>query len=148
MDRKIDGFTLIEILVAIAIIGVILGIAVPSYNQWQLEQQLNSATRKVHGFVQQERAKAYSTQQSITLSINGTKICDNLGNCIQTEHAFTVTTSTPPLGISGRGVFDSGNIRLKDDSLRKEYNPANSCIKLTDTRARLGRYDGSDCNVH
>lgn len=31
------GFTLIELMVAVAILGIILGVAIPSYQQWVLE---------------------------------------------------------------------------------------------------------------
>lgn len=35
--RRAAGFTIIEVMVAVAILAIILGIAIPSYNQWVLE---------------------------------------------------------------------------------------------------------------
>jgi len=142
MAREVAGFTLIEILVGIAIIGILTGIAVPSYTHWQMERQLTSDTEKVYSFVQKERARAYSTQQELTLTIDGSStICDDYGNCIQTENAFSATDTN--LSIFGRGVYEDGHIRLADTSKISSYEPTYSCVVMTRTRARLGRYDSS-----
>jgi len=146
MDREIAGFTLIEILVTLAIMGAMLAIAIPAYTDWQMERQISSDTKKVLSFLQEERAKAFSTKQTIQLTIDGTKtICDDMGNCVHTKNAFEATSTN--MTISSRGVFDNGHIRIQDDSLRKKYEPKFSCVSLTLTRARPGRYDGSDCHA-
>lgn len=142
MDREVDGFTMIEILVAVAILGILMAIAVPSYNHWQMERQLTSDTEKVHSFLQKERARAYSTQSDLNMTVDGTNtICDDEGNCVQTEHAFDATDSN--LSISSRGVYEDGHIHISDTSKINRYEPTYSCVVMTRTRARLGVYDAS-----
>ena len=146
MARKVAGFTLIEILFALALLGILIGIAIPSFTDWQVERQLVSDVKKVLSFVQKERAKAYSTKQNIVLTVDGTdNICDNVGDCVHMHHAFQANSTN--ITISSRGIYDDEHIRIQDDALRQEYKPKYSCIDLTSTRARLGKYDGSNCNA-
>lgn len=149
MDRKITGFTIIEVIVAIGILGILLAIAVPSYTHWQTERELVSDTKKVLGFMQKQRARAFTTKQKLDILKDGSnknKICGSQGECVQTEYVFEISGSGP-ITISSRGVFKNGNISIKDDAIRKKYKPRYSCVVLTDTRARLGRYDGSSCSA-
>ena len=141
MAREVAGFSMIEILVAIAILGVLLAIAIPSYTDWQMERQLTSETRKVLGFVQEARTRAFTTKQSFELQKNGNRICDGNGTCVRTEHPFQLSAST--LEISSRGVYQNGNIYIQDTSKIDEHDPKYSCVVLDRVRARLGEYDDS-----
>ena len=132
---------MIEILVAIAILGILLAIAIPSYTDWQMERQLTSETRKVLGFVQEARTRAFTTKQSLQLQKNGNKICDGSGTCVRTEHPFTLNESA--LDISTRGVYEQGHIYIQDTSKIDEHDPQYSCVVLDRVRARLGVYDAS-----
>ncbi len=150
MAGKVAGFTLIEILVAISILGVLLAIAIPSYTYWQNERQLTSEIRKVNAFVQQERTRAFSTSQQIDLKVDGNKeICSEematgQKRCLQTEYVFA---SSDDSAINSNGVFepDSSRIYIKDQDLVERYNPRFSCIKLSTIRARLGQYENGEC---
>ena len=144
MARKIAGFTLIEVLVALVIMGVMLAIAIPAYTDWQMERQLTSDTKKVLSFVQERRSIAFTTKQPIQIIVDGTtSICDDMGNCVRTKNPFEASSN---ISISSRGVYANEHIRLQDDSMIDRYEPRYSCVVLTSTRARLGRYDGRECN--
>lgn len=146
MDREIEGFTLIEVLIVLAIMRVLLGLAVPSYTHWRAERQLTADTQKVLSFVQKRRSKAYSTKRSIQLTIDGSNtICDDMGNCVRTQNDFNATESS--ISISSRGVYENEHIRIEDQDKIDKYDPQYSCVIMTSTRARLGRYDGSNCNA-
>lgn len=65
------GFTLIEIIIAIAIFGILTAIAVPSFNVWQRNAQVRSDARLVKGALQQARVDAITRNESITVAFTG-----------------------------------------------------------------------------
>ena len=56
--RNNSGFTLIELAVIIAIVGVLAGIAVPSFVGWLPKYRLNSSADDIQAMVQNARLRA------------------------------------------------------------------------------------------
>ena len=46
------GFTLIELMIAVAILAIVMGIAIPSYTQWVLESGRTEAKTELYGAAQ------------------------------------------------------------------------------------------------
>ena len=59
-SRAASGFTLLELIVAIGIASVVMGIAVPSFMTWLPTLRLSSGTRQVATDLQVSRMKAIS----------------------------------------------------------------------------------------
>jgi type IV fimbrial biogenesis protein FimT len=66
MQRQ-NGLSLIELMVVIALIGVIAGIGVPSFRQLILDNRLVSTTNQVLALLQQARSEAASRHSSVTI---------------------------------------------------------------------------------
>jgi prepilin-type N-terminal cleavage/methylation domain-containing protein len=56
--RKKSGFTIIELMVIIAIIAILATMAIPNFFQWRPKRQLSAATKDVFAAMQYARSRA------------------------------------------------------------------------------------------
>ena len=66
--RHADGFTLLEILIACSILGILTAMAVPSFQLWIARQQLRQATTELAGNLTMARTAAMSRGSVITVT--------------------------------------------------------------------------------
>lgn len=68
--RSIKGFTLIELMIAIGVITIVTTMAIPSFNDLILKQNLNKSTKELTMVFSQARAKAAMERRVITVNLN------------------------------------------------------------------------------
>lgn len=64
------GFSLIELMVAIVIFGLLIGFSVPSYQTYALTQKLRGTSENLVQTIQLQRSRAMATGQSVVLNFN------------------------------------------------------------------------------
>ncbi|MEO8157606.1 MAG: GspH/FimT family pseudopilin [Betaproteobacteria bacterium] len=69
--RSIAGVTLIELLIGFALIGILLGLGVPSFRAWMQNVQVRNAAQSVLSGLQLARANAVSRNKMITFTMAG-----------------------------------------------------------------------------
>jgi len=79
--RGTKGFTLIELAVVIALLGIFLGLTIPRFQQYVVADELKAATRKIVGLVREVRNEAIREQRVYTIHL------DIESNQWWTEHA-------------------------------------------------------------
>lgn len=65
------GLTLIELLIGIAIIGMLLTMGLPSYARWIQSSQIRTAAESVHSGLQLARTEAVRRNAAVNFTLNG-----------------------------------------------------------------------------
>jgi prepilin-type N-terminal cleavage/methylation domain-containing protein len=118
------GFTLVEMLIVIAILGIVLGIAAPNFTRYRDNANLKEAARDISSDIQlyKQRAIAENTNYEITFSGNTYDVNKGAtpvvrGKRIGANNAAIVISSPYPGGkieLETRGTLKpSGELRLK-----------------------------------
>ncbi len=68
--EKISGFSLIELLVAIAILAILMAIALPSFNSSMARSRLTSHTELMIGALSYARAEAIKLNENVNVSFD------------------------------------------------------------------------------
>jgi prepilin-type N-terminal cleavage/methylation domain-containing protein len=69
INRKQEGFTLIETLVTVVIVGVVAAIAIPSFTGWMTTKRIEDTLARVEGALKEARSSAVKKNRSCTLLI-------------------------------------------------------------------------------
>jgi len=64
------GFTLIEMMIVLAIMGILSAIAVPNFRTYMAQRRLNGAAREVYGNLAATRTQSISENKWIALNID------------------------------------------------------------------------------
>lgn len=89
------GFTLVELIVTIAIVAILTVLAAPSINNLIAKQQLNKSARELSSTLSQARSQAALLRTNITVNLNSTA---------------TDTTTTFNWKPSGKSIYGSTSI--------------------------------------
>ena len=99
------GFTMVEIIVVVLVIGIVLGIGVPSFRQFNERSRVDGAMQELVMDIQYARSLAVSRNRSyqIQFAANGYQIIDLVSGSIMRD-------KTMPNRV---GVAASGNPRFR-----------------------------------
>src|SRR5512146_3058487 len=70
------GFTLVELMVAVAIISIAVGLAMPYYSEWQAQSKLRQATSEIATQLTLARMAAMNRNRSVDVTV------ENLGGTV------------------------------------------------------------------
>jgi len=114
--NKISGFSLIELAVALAIVGVLMFYAIPSYNDFSKRQAISNEANDMLGDLGYARALAIESGNVVTITSVGTNNWSNGWTITQTLADGTteitrrkdlVSNSVSMIGTSGVITYDS-----------------------------------------
>ena len=70
MMRSVRGFTLVELMITIGVMAIIAVMAVPSFTNMLLKQNLNKSTRDLVIVLEKARSKAALERRTVTVTLN------------------------------------------------------------------------------
>lgn len=101
-----QGFTMIEMIIVLAVLGILLAIATPNYQRWRANVQVQQMAQQLAQDISKQSSEARRTNTSKALTVASNQYSLN-GNTITmpskislTPDASTALTFAPPYGSS------------------------------------------------
>lgn len=105
--KSSSGFTLIEMLVTLAVVGVIAAIASPNFLGLLNRNRVNEATQQVEGALKEAQRQAMRRGQQCTININTTSKTISGANCLLSNRVLNdliqLNTNRTTITFSGKG---------------------------------------------
>jgi prepilin-type N-terminal cleavage/methylation domain-containing protein len=153
--HKTRGFTLIEMIAIVMVIGVLAAIAAPNLSQWLRQKQVDEALGQIDLAIQETQSEAVKRNQSCQLTLSrGTNPPLN-GNCLLShrtlkgvvlDHIRTPNDWTITFNFKGENrdpANDPGTLWLTSPN----GNVRSKCLVISVGIGlrRAGKYEGNKC---
>jgi prepilin-type N-terminal cleavage/methylation domain-containing protein len=117
-DRT-NGFSTIELLVSMALMGIIAAIALPNWSSWFTTYALNNSTRQIQSELHYLKVRAVSENVSFQLAyLQGAKSYkiqrDSIDLVIKPLAEGTAITKAGTISFSPRGTANANRVRLSN----------------------------------
>ncbi len=143
---KQKGFSLIEMMVVVAIVGIVASISLPSYQNWIQNSRIKTATESILNGLQKAKAEAIRRNALVrfTLAADGSW----LYGCVNATTCIASLESTPPEASGDINVItDNGNLIVTYNNLGIRNDPASEFNSLTVDNSAMTAGDSRELDI-
>jgi prepilin-type N-terminal cleavage/methylation domain-containing protein len=117
LKNNTKGFSLIELLIVIALMGILMAIAYPSVSQWQKNAQFKTAARHLAGVMMEARSRAISSnlEHEISFDLGANKYMLRRGNRASNTELYSTTPADWQEIYSNQTFAVAIEIKAKED---------------------------------
>jgi prepilin-type N-terminal cleavage/methylation domain-containing protein len=161
-DRtKRGGFTLVEIMIALAILGIVVAIAVSNFQGMMEKYRVEGETKQIFADLMDARGRAMQRNRSffVRMTANGyttyedtTPAPDGNGNLESTDTVAASATIRHAItcdpGVLSGFLFNRNGIASATGTIRlsSTTQPDYDCITVRETRIKMGKWNGTSCD--
>ncbi|MDD5105308.1 MAG: type II secretion system protein [Desulfuromonadaceae bacterium] len=160
---KNNGFSLIELVIVIAIMAIATSIGTISFNAWQTKYKVEAQTREIFNDLNQARANAFQQKKAHrVIFLPGSYVMKSYSSESEARNSGRTLISKPALTFgltkkSGSSLTDAVNDSVEydtrgfaNDNFTLIVNPYTAgsvvnCIVISATRVNLGKINGTTC---
>jgi type II secretion system protein H len=156
-----QGFSLIELIIVMVLMGIILGIGALNFNTWQRKAQIERHTRELMADLNTARTESIFRKKRHAIVINSEATGYVLrryssvdesrfaGTVINTKNVGYLMTKPAGTSIADR-IFEFDLLGFTTDLDTIRFNPndigsAFDCIVVSSSRTNIGRMEGGSC---
>ena len=133
------GLTLLELMVVVAIVGMLVGVAIPNYLDWNRKYKLKDAVALVHANMGMARMNAINQNRAATVTVTQASVADPVTVAfagVSGVDTFTLDSEVSLTNANGdavgSGVSSPQDIQFNTMGLRVNTGTANNqCISTT-----------------
>jgi prepilin-type N-terminal cleavage/methylation domain-containing protein len=134
LKKNAYGFTLIELIVVTALMGIVLALGYPSFSQWQRDAQYKATARQLVGAIMEARSRAIANnlEYEIAFDLDENKYMLREGNRASYSDDWTIIYNE-------RKFVDAIDLKAKGDcsensasNFRFQFSPTGT-VKINDS---------------